>query len=246
MELIAASRIVRAQQAIAAARPYVAKMAEVGRPSGRQPPDARQPPPWFRDAEAVQKVAIIVITADRGLPADTTRRSSGPRNGSSGSTGRQGARCSWSSLVVRARATSANRKQPITASVTGVSDRPGYEDARRVVAAVMAPFEAAELDQIDLVYNPLRLARIPGGHGAPTDPHGPGRRRRASGGRRRACGLRPRRGRLGCRWPQDRLRVRTGTRPRFLIGSCPGGWNPRSWPPCSTRPPPSTPPASGP
>ena len=36
--------------------------------------------------------------------------------------------------------------------MTGVSDRPSYDDARRVVAAVMAPFEAAELDQIDLVY----------------------------------------------------------------------------------------------
>jgi F-type H+-transporting ATPase subunit gamma len=44
------------------------------------------------------------------------------------------------------------RRQPIAASVTGVSEKPTYDDARRVVAAVMGPFQAAELDQIDLVY----------------------------------------------------------------------------------------------
>ena len=65
MELIAASRIVRAQQAIVAARPYVAKMSEVvGHLAGT--PDAADHP-LFRQAESVEKVAIIAITADRGL-----------------------------------------------------------------------------------------------------------------------------------------------------------------------------------
>jgi F-type H+-transporting ATPase subunit gamma len=50
MELIAASRIVRAQQAIAAARPYVEKMSEVvghlsRTPDGRSNPLFRGPRP---------------------------------------------------------------------------------------------------------------------------------------------------------------------------------------------------------
>src|ERR1700677_507681 len=65
MELIAASRIVRAQQAIAAARPYVAKMGEVVAHLADTPEAARHP--LFRDVESVQRVAIILITADRGL-----------------------------------------------------------------------------------------------------------------------------------------------------------------------------------
>ena len=65
MELIAASRIVRAQQAIAAARPYVAKMSEVVAHLADTPDAADHP--LFREAESVQQVAIIAITADRGL-----------------------------------------------------------------------------------------------------------------------------------------------------------------------------------
>ncbi len=65
MELIAASRIVRAQQAIAAARPYVAKMGEVVEHLSDSPDAAHHP--LFREVESVQRVAIVLITADRGL-----------------------------------------------------------------------------------------------------------------------------------------------------------------------------------
>ena len=65
MELIAASRIVRAQQAIAGARPYVDKLGEVVSHLADTPDAASHP--LFREVEAVQRVAIIVITADRGL-----------------------------------------------------------------------------------------------------------------------------------------------------------------------------------
>src|SRR5215472_3455490 len=65
MELIAASRIVKAQQAIAAARPYVGKMREVVHNLAESPEAAGHP--LLRDAESTQNVAIILITADRGL-----------------------------------------------------------------------------------------------------------------------------------------------------------------------------------
>ena len=65
MELIAASRIVRAQQAIAAARPYVDKLGEVVAHLADTPDAASHP--LFREVESARKVAIMVITADRGL-----------------------------------------------------------------------------------------------------------------------------------------------------------------------------------
>ncbi|HUJ65094.1 MAG TPA: F0F1 ATP synthase subunit gamma, partial [Acidimicrobiales bacterium] len=64
MELIAASRIVRAQQAIAGARPYVAKMGEVVEHLSDSPEAAQHP--LFREIESVNRVAIVLITADRG------------------------------------------------------------------------------------------------------------------------------------------------------------------------------------
>src|SRR6516225_6991432 len=65
MELIAASRIVRAQQAIAAARPYVGKIREVVSHLADSPDAANHP--LFRDVQSTQRVAIVLITADRGL-----------------------------------------------------------------------------------------------------------------------------------------------------------------------------------
>src|SRR5215469_13533220 len=64
-ELIAASRIVRAQQAIQAARPYVGKMREVVEHVSESPDAAKLP--IFQEPAAQARIAIIFITADRGL-----------------------------------------------------------------------------------------------------------------------------------------------------------------------------------
>jgi len=150
MELIAASRIVRAQQAIAAARPYVTKIAEVVEHVS-DTPEARDHP-LFRRAESAQNAAIILVTADRGL--------AGGYNSSIVRTVERMVRDHRSrglepQLVTVGRKGESYfryRRQPIMASITGVSDRPSYEDARRIVAAVMEPFVAGELDQIELVF----------------------------------------------------------------------------------------------
>ncbi|HVA75631.1 MAG TPA: F0F1 ATP synthase subunit gamma [Acidimicrobiales bacterium] len=150
MELIAGSRIVRAQQAIAAARPYVQKMGEVVEHLAGTPDASSHP--LFRDIEGVQKVAIVLITADRGLAGGYNssiirtvermmreHRASG-RDVQLVPLGRKGVNYF------------RYRRQPILAAFTGIADRPSYEDARRVVAAVMPPFEMGDLDQIELVY----------------------------------------------------------------------------------------------
>ena len=150
MELIAASRIVRAQQAIAAARPYVLKMGEVVEHLA-DTPDA-DTHPLFRQPEAVQRVAIILITADRGLAGGynvqiirTVERMIREHR----AAGRE------VQLIPFGRKGDNHfrrRNYPIITAITGVSERPTYADARRAVTAVMQPFEAGELDQIELVF----------------------------------------------------------------------------------------------
>jgi F-type H+-transporting ATPase subunit gamma len=150
MELIAASRIVRAQQAIIAARPYVSKMSEVVAHLAGTPDAADHP--LFRESETVQKVAIILITADRGLAGgynSSIIRAAERRLRNHRAAGRD------VQLVVVGRKGQNYfrfRNEPIMDAVVGITERPTYEDARRVVHAVMPPFTARELDQIDLVY----------------------------------------------------------------------------------------------
>jgi len=150
MELIAASRIVRAQQAIAAARPYVAKMGEVVAHLADTPEAVHHP--LFRDVESVQRVAIIVITADRGLAGGYN--SSVIRTAERLSRTHQAAGRDVQLVIAGKKGLSyfRFRNHQILASVSGVSDRPSYDDAKQLVAAVMGPFEAAELDEVDLVY----------------------------------------------------------------------------------------------
>src|SRR5579875_743920 len=150
MELIAASRIVRAQQAIAAARPYVAKLGEVIGHLADSPAAANHP--LFRDVESTRRVAIVFVTADRGLAggynANIIRtvermvrdhRAAG-RDVQLVALGRKGVNYF------------RYRNQPILFSLIGVSERPTFEDARKVVASVIPPFESGEIDQIELVY----------------------------------------------------------------------------------------------
>ena len=65
MELIAASRIVKAQQRVAAARPYIEQMT-AGHPQPGQAAPASTSPSSGR-ASRRRTVGFVVVTADRGL-----------------------------------------------------------------------------------------------------------------------------------------------------------------------------------
>jgi F-type H+-transporting ATPase subunit gamma len=150
MELIAASRIVRAQQAIAAARPYVAKIREVVGHLAESPDAAGHP--LFREVSSATRVVVVMVTADRGLAGgynSNVIRTVERLIRSHRDAGRE------VQLVCIGRKGESYfrfRRQPILFSLIGVSDRPGYEDARLVVGEVVPPFEAGEVDQIELVY----------------------------------------------------------------------------------------------
>ena len=74
MEMVAASKMRRAQERMRAARPYAAKMRTlIGHLSAGQP---GLPPPVPAGARTVRNVGIIVVSTDRGLAAASTPTSS--------------------------------------------------------------------------------------------------------------------------------------------------------------------------
>ncbi len=149
MELIAASRIVRAQQRIAGGRPYVERIDSlasdlVGAP-GTGHHRLIEPP------DPLQRVAMVVITSDRGLcGAYNTQvlrtvervvaehRSEGHER----------------TLVIvgrRGQSYLRFRGYDIEQTIVGITDRPTYLDARRVADLVVGPFVDGEIDQIELI-----------------------------------------------------------------------------------------------
>jgi len=150
MELISASRIVRAQQRVAAARPYSELLTDVIRNLAAGGADTSSP--LLVPREEVRRVGFVVITSDRGMAgaynANVIRLAErGIREQTAAGRGY--------SLVVAGRKGESYfrfRGYTVEASFTGVSDQPTYEDARTVAAAVTAPFEAGDVDQVELIY----------------------------------------------------------------------------------------------
>jgi F-type H+-transporting ATPase subunit gamma len=146
MELIAASQIVRAQQRIAGAAPYIEGIGEVlaqaaaeaGERAGR----------LLGVPENPERVLVLALVADRGLAGGynanvlrTTER-----------LVRQGA-AEYRIVTVGKKGPSYLRFRGLSVveSFTGFSDRPTFADARQIAAAATAPFLAEEVDQVLVV-----------------------------------------------------------------------------------------------
>ncbi len=150
MELIAASRIVRAHQRVEAARPYSEQITEVIR--NLQAAGAGGDHPLLRAPEQVQRVGYVVITSDRGLAGGynaNVQRAAEHALRADIDAGRDYA-------VVAVGRKGLNyfrfREYRIHSSYQGMSDLPSYEDARQVAGEVMRLFEAGEVDMVKVAY----------------------------------------------------------------------------------------------
>jgi F-type H+-transporting ATPase subunit gamma len=150
MELIAASRIVKAQARVEAAQPYAEGITDVVR--NLQSAGGGSNSALLTPREEVRKVANIVMSADRGLCGgynSTVIRAAEHDMRDQETAGRE------NMLVTVGRKAEAYfrfRDYPIDAAYSGFSDNPSYEDARAVASAVVEAFEAGELDRVQLVY----------------------------------------------------------------------------------------------
>ena len=150
MELIAASRIVKAQQRVAAARPYSERITEVIR--NLSAAGAGSGSPLLTERETVSTVAYVVVSADRGLCG--AYNSSVIREAEREMQARRAAGVETRLITVGKKAAGYFRFRgwPIDEGFQGFADQPSYEDARRVADFVVERFEAGEYDQVQLVY----------------------------------------------------------------------------------------------
>jgi F-type H+-transporting ATPase subunit gamma len=150
MELIAASRIVKAQARVHAAQPYAEGITDVVR--NLQGAGGGSSSALLTPRAEVRKVADIIIAADRGLCGGyntTVIRAAEHDMKYTEQAGRENA------IVTVGRKAEGYfrfRDFPIDAAFSGFSDSPTYEDARQVASAVVSRFEAGELDKVQLVY----------------------------------------------------------------------------------------------
>jgi len=149
-ELIAASRIVRAQGRVHAAQPYSDSITEVvadlASGGGGISSALLVPRP------EVRRVAHIVIAADRGLCGaynSNVLRTAEAAIAEDGAAGR-----GYSLITVgrKAEAYFRYRDYDIDASFTGFSDQPTYENAKGIGQAATSAFIAEETDLVEIIY----------------------------------------------------------------------------------------------
>ena len=150
MELIAATRVTKAQQRVAAARPYSEQVTAVIQNLARG--GAELAHPLLRQAEDVRKVAFVVVSSDRGLAG--AYNSSVIRAAERELMAHQTEGRGYSLILIGKKAASyfRFRRYQIDHAFEGMSDRPSYEDAREVAAVVLEAFEDGDVDQVELVY----------------------------------------------------------------------------------------------
>jgi F-type H+-transporting ATPase subunit gamma len=150
MELISASRIAKAQQRVAAARPYSEKITEVIRnlaAAGAAPSS-----PLLQERDPVRRVAVVVIAADRGLAG--AYNSTVIRAAEHAVRDIRDAGLEYSLVTVGRKplAYFRFRGYKIEQSFTGFSDQPAYENARQIAQFVAQKFEDGTYDRVELAY----------------------------------------------------------------------------------------------
>ena len=153
MEMVAAARLRRAEQRIAALRPYANAIARMTREAVEVAGVGVASLPLVREHDAQRRVALLLITGDRGLAGAFNSQilRAGVRAGSEHeaaareiawfASGRRGA----SSLTFRGR-------EPRAAYV-GFSERPAYADARGIARELMSAYLDEHVDRVEVLYN---------------------------------------------------------------------------------------------
>jgi F-type H+-transporting ATPase subunit gamma len=149
MELIAASRIVKAQQRVAAAVPYSDQITEVVKDLAAAGGASQSPLLAGRD---VKRTAYVTITADRGLCGGYN---AGVQRAAEGEIKKDVLKGSDYTVIAVGRKAEGYfrfRGYKINRTFSGFSDNPTYADAKRIGEFVVEQFLAGEIDRVELVY----------------------------------------------------------------------------------------------
>ncbi len=150
MELIAATRVVKAQERANAARPYSQQITNVILDLVGLGAQASHP--LLRENSDANRSAFVVMTSDRGLCG--AYNSAVIRAAERELVARKAEGKDYALVLIGKKANSyfKFRNYDIAASFYDLTDRPDYEDARAVSEVVRNMFEAGDVDTVDLVY----------------------------------------------------------------------------------------------
>jgi F-type H+-transporting ATPase subunit gamma len=146
MELIAASRIVRAQTRMNNARPYAKELSNA---LAHLSTDRTLEHPMFTGVENPQRAGILVVTSDRGLAGGYNANAIKRANELAASLEADGREIDRFVIGRKGVAYFRFRNIPIAGAWTGFSEQPNFADARGATEAVVAALNATSENEYE-------------------------------------------------------------------------------------------------
>jgi F-type H+-transporting ATPase subunit gamma len=153
MEMVAGARLRRAEQRIAALRPYADAIGRMTRQAARAAGAEAGRLPLLSEHEPKTNVGLLLITGDRGLAGGFNSQIIRAGVRLAGELGEDGRQSTWYATGRRGVSSIAFRGHELSGSYTGFADRPSYADARAVADDLITAYVDGRLDRVELIFN---------------------------------------------------------------------------------------------
>ena len=153
MEMVAAARLRRAEQRIAALRPYADAIGRMTRQAAVAAGAEAERLPLLREHESASQVGLLLVTGDRGLAGGFNSQIVRDGLRLASELGEEGLQSNWYATGRRGVSSLLFRGYELRGSYTGFADRPAYADARVVADDLIAAYVDGRVDRVDMVFN---------------------------------------------------------------------------------------------
>ena len=152
MEMVAAARLRRAEQRIAALRPYARGIRTMTR---RAIQAAENIPgmPLLHRHDQERRVGILIITGDRGLAGAFNSQIIRAANRRRIELESEGKEVVWFAVGRRGVSSLGFRGYELAGQYAGFTDRPAFANAREVAEDITAMYGDEKLDRVELIFN---------------------------------------------------------------------------------------------
>lgn len=156
MEMVAASKLKKAQDRVIAARPFDEFMRQVIAQVREGTAEAREEFPLLRQEPRSGRAAVLVVTSNRGLAGAFNANLVREARQRKEALEREGKEVELHVIGKKGAAMLRYQEHPPDRTITDLSDTPAFDEAKRVAEPLIEGFVAHRLDEVHLVYSLFR------------------------------------------------------------------------------------------
>lgn len=150
MEMVAASKMRKAQQRMQSSRPYAQKIRAVIGHLAQSHPEYRHP--YLQEKTAIKRVGLVVVTSDRGLCGGLNTNLFKATINAIKDWRNKGVEVDLC-LIGQKGISFLKRLGNVRASIGHLGDAPSITDLIGSVKVMLDAFDKGEIDRIDVIYN---------------------------------------------------------------------------------------------